>query len=250
MTTVLSGYFSSHLQELRRRLLVSALAVMATSALAYFFADQLVRFFVSPLFNAHPGMGKLVYTNLTEAFVSYLKISLLVGIMGGFPIICYEFWMFITPGLHAHEKRGACRVVLWATGLFAGGIVFAYFVVLPEILGFLLGFANENLEAYPRLGNYLTFVARTALAFGLAFEIPFLMVMAARFGLVPKKYFSRKRKYFYLAILGLSFLLAVGDFLSTAFLALPLFGLYEAGVLLSGIFGKGEDAGPNKAGSA
>lgn len=249
MTTVLGGYFSSHLQELRRRLLVSAMAVVAASALAYFFSDHLVRFFVSPLFSAHPGMGKLVYTNLTEAFVSYLKISLLVGLMGGFPVICYEFWMFISPGLHAHEKRVARLVVLWATTLFAGGIFFAYFVVLPEILRFLLGFANDNLEAFPRLGDYLTFVARTALAFGLAFEIPFLMVMAARFGLAAKKYFSRKRKYFYLAILVLSFLLTVGDFLSAALLALPLFGLYEAGVLLSGIFGKSGGDSSIKAGS-
>lgn len=234
--TVLTGYFSSHLQELRRRLLISAAAVVGVSALAYLFSDQLVGFFVSPLFKAHPGLGKLVYTNLTEAFISYLKISLLVGVMGSFPVVCYEFWMFVSPGLHAHEKRVARRVVFWASLLFAGGIAFAYLVVLPELLGFLLGFATENLEAFPRLGSYLTFVARTALAFGLAFEIPFLMVMAVKAGLVSGRYFSRQRKYYYLAILVLSFLLTVGDLLSAALLAVPLFGLYEAGLLISRFF--------------
>lgn len=236
--TVLTGYFSSHLQELRQRLVVSMVAVVLFSACAYYFSDHLVRIFVSPLFKAHPELGKLVYTNLTEAFVSYLKVSLLVGIIGGFPIVCYEFWMFVSPGLHAHEKKVARRVVFWASLLFAGGVAFAYFIVLPQVLQFLLGFANDNLEALPKLGAYLTFVARTTLAFGLAFEIPFLMVMAAWTGLVANKYFSRTRKYYYLAIVALSFLLTVGDILSTIMLAFPLFGLYEIGVLISRPFGK------------
>jgi sec-independent protein translocase protein TatC len=189
-----------------------------------------------PLIQGHPELAKLVYTNLTEAFVSYLKVSLLVGLMVGFPVCCYELWMFIAPGLHRHERRMARAVVFWATALFAGGVIFAYLVVMPEMLSFLLSFAGAQLEPLLRLDAYLTFVARTSLAFGLAFEVPFLMVMASKAGVVAPGYFARQRKYFYLAILILAFLLTAGDVLSAVLVAVPLFGLYEAGILISRLF--------------
>lgn len=231
--TVLAGHFAGHLRELRNRVLVSFLAILAATLIAYAFSEQLVRFLMVPLIKGHPNLAKLVYTNLTEAFVSYLKISLLAGLMLGFPVCCYELWMFIAPGLHRHERRMARTVVFWATALFVGGVVFAYWVVLPRTLSFLLSFADEQLEPLLRLDAYLTFVARTSLAFGLAFEVPFLMVMAAKAGIVTKGYFARQRKYFYLAILILAFLLTAGDVLSAILLAVPLFGLYEAGILIS-----------------
>lgn len=233
MTTGLAGFFSQHLRELRNRILVSFLAILAGTLVAYAFSEHLVRFLMIPLVRGHSGLAKLVYTNLTEAFVSYLKISLLAGIIVGFPVCCYELWMFIAPGLHRHERRLARTVVFWATSLFAGGVVFAYLVVLPRTLSFLLSFADGQLEPLLRLDAYLTFVARSSLAFGLAFEVPFLMVMVAKAGIVSKGYFSRQRKYFYLAILVLAFLLTAGDMLSAALLAVPLFGLYEAGILIS-----------------
>ena len=231
--TALAGHFSGHLRELRNRVLVSFLAILVATLGAYAFSEHLVRFLMVPLITGHPNLAKLVYTNLTEAFVSYLKISLLAGLMLGFPICCYELWMFIAPGLHRHERRMARTVVFWATALFVGGVVFAYWVVLPETLSFLLSFADAQLEPLLRLDAYLTFVARTSLTFGLAFEVPFLMVMAAKAGIVSKGYFARQRKYFYLAILVLAFLLTAGDVLSAILLAVPLFGLYEAGILIS-----------------
>ena len=240
--TVLAGHFSGHLRELRNRVLVSFLAIVAATLVAYAFSEQLVRFLMVPLIQSHPNLAKLVYTNLTEAFVSYLKISLLAGLMVGFPVLCYQLWMFIAPGLHRHERRLARTVVFWATALFVGGVVFAYVVVLPETLSFLLSFAGEQLEPLLRLDAYLTFVARTSLAFGLAFEVPFLMVMAAKAGIVAKGYFARQRKYFYLAILILAFLLTAGDVLSAILLAVPLFGLYEAGILITRPF-KGKTTG-------
>ncbi|MHB1015153.1 MAG: twin-arginine translocase subunit TatC [Desulfurivibrionaceae bacterium] len=241
MTAGLSGFFSQHLRELRNRILVSFLAILAATLIAYAFSEHLVRFLMVPLVRGHSGLAKLVYTNLTEAFVSYLKISLLAGIIVGFPVCCYELWMFIAPGLHRHERRLARTVVFWATSLFAGGVVFAYLVVLPKTLFFLLSFADDQLEPLLRLDAYLTFVARSSLAFGLAFEVPFLMVMATKAGIVAKGYFARQRKYFYLAILVLAFLLTAGDVLSAGLLAVPLFGLYEAGILISRPFkGKAE----------
>jgi sec-independent protein translocase protein TatC len=234
--TVLAGHFSGHLRELRNRVLVSFLAILVGTLVAYAFAEHLVRFLMVPLIQGHPELAKLVYTNLTEAFVSYLKVSLLVGLMVGFPVCCYELWMFIAPGLHRHERRMARAVVFWATALFAGGVIFAYLVVMPEMLSFLLSFAGAQLEPLLRLDAYLTFVARTSLAFGLAFEVPFLMVMASKAGVVAPGYFARQRKYFYLAILILAFLLTAGDVLSAVLVAVPLFGLYEAGILISRLF--------------
>ncbi|MCK4837427.1 MAG: twin-arginine translocase subunit TatC, partial [Desulfobulbaceae bacterium] len=121
----------------------------------------------------------------------------------------------------------------WATFLFLGGILFGYFVALPEVLSFLMDAAGAQLAAKPRFDSYLTFVARTVIAFGLAFEIPFLMVAAGRTGIVPRKYFVDKRWISYGAILVLAFLLVAGDPLGAILLALPLIALYEMGILMT-----------------
>ncbi|MBI5558387.1 MAG: twin-arginine translocase subunit TatC [Deltaproteobacteria bacterium] len=232
----LANHFGDHLRELRRRVTAAFGAVVLCSLIAYFFSQQISRFLVAPLFQASPELTSLVYTNLTEAFVSYLKISVLVGLACAFPVMLYQAWAFVAPALHGHEKKTALTVVFWATLLFAFGVAFAFFVIMPEALGFLMSFAGENLEPLPRLDSYLTFVVRSSLAFGLAFEIPFLMVAAGKTGFAEHAYFSRQRKYFYLAILVLAFLLAAGDIVSTLLLALPLFVLYEAGILVMRIF--------------
>jgi sec-independent protein translocase protein TatC len=230
------AHITSHVHELRNRLLVSFLSILCCTVMAYIFSDRITRIFVAPLFRADPAMAKMVYTNLPEAFIAYLKLSLLVGLIFSFPVILYELWMFAAPGLLAHEKKVARKVVFWATLLFASGAGFAFFIVLPRALSFFMGFAGSQLEPLPKLGAYLTFVARTALAFGLAFEIPFLMMIATKTGLVAQGYFHKKRKYSYLAILILAFLLTAGDFFAAVLLVLPLLGLYEAGLLVISAF--------------
>jgi sec-independent protein translocase protein TatC len=229
---------SGHLEELRQRLIVSFGAIFLFAVLSYIFAEQIARFFMTPLFLASPNVIKLVYTNLTEAFITYIKLSLLLGIIFSIPVLLYELWMFIAPGLHTNEKKTVLIVVFWATMLFAAGATFAFFIVLPKALHFFMGFANPQLKPLPKLSGYLTFVARTSLAFGLAFEIPFLMVATAKIGWVKRDYFSTKRKYFYPAILLLSLLLAAGDLMAAVLLCLPLFALYEAGILIIRLFTK------------
>jgi sec-independent protein translocase protein TatC len=236
--SVLAEHFAGHLQELRRRLLISLGALLACSAVAYLFSQQIARFFISPLFRAHPELGRLVYTNLTEAFLAYLKLALLVGLLFSFPVLIFQVWMFISPGLHRNERRFALKVTAVATILFAAGVVLAHWLILPVALSFMMGFAGEQLIPLPKLDGYLTFVVRGSLAFGLAFQVPFLMVMANRAGLISREYFSRKRPHFYAAITLLSFLLTVGDLFSAILLAIPLFGLYEAGLVVMRLFGK------------
>ncbi len=232
----LASHFSLHLRELRRRVSVSFAAVFLAAAVAYFFSRPLSQLFMVPLFNASPELTRLVYTNLTEAFISYLKISVLVGLIASFPVILYQSWMFVAPGLHKNEKKLVLPIVFWATFLFVFGVCFAYFAVMPRALNFLMSFAGENLEALPKLDSYLTFIVRTSLAFGLSFEIPFLMVAAGKTGLVAQDYFIRQRVYFYLAILVLAFLLTAGDLFSAMLLAIPLLGLYELGIVVMRIF--------------
>jgi len=234
---LLSEYSAHHLKELRSRLIVSVLTVALFSAAAYVFIKPITQALVAPLFTAYPNLAHLVYTNLTEAFFSYVKLSLLAGIIAGFPMLLYQSWMFVAPGLRQGERRQVLIVVLSATFLFVGGVFFSYLVVMPEMLSFFMGFARSNLRPMPKFGAYLTFVARTALAFGLAFEVPFLMVAASKTGLVGKGYFRRHRLYYYLAILVVAFLLAAGDLFSAGLLAIPLGLLYEIGILASNFLG-------------
>jgi sec-independent protein translocase protein TatC len=236
----LFGHFSAHFAELRRRIFIAFLSILTAALVAYAFSEQIVRFLILPLRTGEHALTGLVYTHLTEAFVSYLKVSLLIGLMAALPVCCYQVWMFVAPGLHRHEKRLARWVLFWGSLLFAAGVLFAWLVVLPGLLSFLLGFAGERLIPLPRMDAYLTFVVRAALTFGLAFEIPFLMVMAMRTGLVARDFFRRRRLYFAIAMAVLAFFITLGDPVATILLSVPLLLLYEAGILLGRLFaGKG-----------
>jgi sec-independent protein translocase protein TatC len=228
--------FRPHHLELRRRVTKVMLAVLLCSVIAYVFIEKIAAFCIAPLFAASPLVYRLVYTHLPEAFIAYLKLAVLVGLMAAMPVAIYQLWMFVAPGLKKSEKRLAITVVFWATLLFSGGAVFAFFVVLPQMLIYFMSYAGDHLEPLPKLGLYLTFIARTVLTFGLAFQIPFLMVMAGKADLVSATVFRRRRTPFYWAIVVLSFLLTAGDIVATVLLAVPLFLLYEAGVFLTDLF--------------
>ncbi len=230
------AFFKPHHQELRQRLVKIFIGIALCSGVTYIFSQELTKHFIAPLFAASPLVSKMVYTNLPEAFFSYLKLSLLVGIGISYPFTLFQLWMFIAPGLKGSEKKFGILVVFWGTLLFISGGVFAFFVVLPKMLSYFMSYAGSNLEPLPKFGKYLTFVARTILTFGLSFEIPFLMVMATKARFIDPNRFREKRIYFYIAIFTLAFLLTAGDIMGCILLAIPLFGLYEAGILLTKIF--------------
>lgn len=230
------AFFRPHHQELRQRLTRAFAGIAICSIVAYLFSEQLTQQFIAPLFSASPLVSKLVYTNLPEAFFSYMKLSLLIGIGVSYPYTLFQIWMFIAPGLRKSEKKVGMIVVFWGTLLFVCGGTFSFFIVLPRMLHYFMSYAGPNLEPLPKFGMYLTFVARTILTFGLAFEVPFLMVMAGKANFITADRFREKRVYFYIAIVTLAFLLTAGDIMGCALLALPLFGLYEAGIILTKIF--------------
>jgi sec-independent protein translocase protein TatC len=230
--------FRPHHLELRRRLITSFASILLLSVIAYLFVEQIAAFLIVPLKSASPLVNKLVYTNLPEAFLSYIKLAFMIGLAGSFPVILFQAWRFTSPGLRKDEKKLAVIIVFWATALFVGGASFALFAVLPRMLIYFMSYAGPGLEPLPKLGLYLTFVVRMMITFGLSFQIPFLMVMAGKAGLVKAEYFRKKRYYFYAMIILLAFMLCAGDFMATALLAIPLFGLYEAGVFLTRFFSK------------
>ena len=229
--------FAPHARELRQRLIRSVIAITLGATLAYLSIDRITGLCMHPLFVAYPQLQHLVYTKLTEAFISYIKLSLLIGVLLTFPYLLYQIWMFISPGLLDHERRMARQIIFWASLLFAGGVLFAFFIALPRILLFFMAYTDHDLKPMIKLGGYLTFVGRMVLTFGLAFEIPFIMVMSSRTGLVPPDHFRKKRTWFYISIVILAFILAAGDIMATTLLAVPLFGLYETGILVGRFLG-------------
>ncbi|MCL2790454.1 MAG: twin-arginine translocase subunit TatC [Desulfobulbus sp.] len=236
-------HFRPHQDELRQRLIRCCIAVLLTSTIAYLCNDEIAAWCMRPLYLAYPPLGKLVYTKLTDAFLSYLKLSLLAGLATAFPFLLYQVWLFIAPGLLDHEKRTVRTIVLWATSLFVAGATFAFFVALPLMLHYFMSYASPFLQPMINLGPYLTFTIRMVLTCGIAFEIPFLMVMATRAGLLKDGHFRQKRLPFYLAIAVLSFLLAAGEITATVLLALPLIALYEAGIVACRVFGSRRSSG-------
>ncbi len=233
--------FRPHHLELRKRLIRAGICIILFSITAYIFSEEIARQCIAPLQAASPLVYKMVYTNLPEAFIAYIKIALLAGLICSMPYCIYQLWAFVAPGLTKREKKIAGVVVFWSTILFLAGASFSFLVVLPKMLHYFMSYASENLEPLPKLGMYLTFVGRTVMTFGIAFQIPFLMVMAGKIDLVQAKYFKNKRMYFYIAIMMLSFLLSAGDFMATVLLAGPLFLLYESGIFLSSIFNRKKD---------
>lgn len=229
--------FRPHYAELRTRLVRGVIAVALATVFAYLFKDTLAAWCLQPIEFAYPQAGKLVYTSLPEAFLSYIKLALLAGLMLSFPYLLHQSWMFVAPALLAREKRLGLQLLFCGTLLFAGGALFAFFVVLPRLLHYFMGYSGINLVPMLKFGAYLTFVARMVLAFALAFEIPFLMVMAVRTGLIGRDHFRNKRRFFYMIIAVLAFLLSAGDLTATALLTLPLLALYEAGILACRLFG-------------
>ncbi|MGL1931241.1 MAG: twin-arginine translocase subunit TatC [Desulfotalea sp.] len=230
--------FRPHHLELKKRTIRIGIAITVCSAIAYFFSEQIAAACIAPLQNASPLVYKLVYTNLPEAFIAYIKLALLVGIICSMPYCIYQAWAFVAPGLTSKEKKTAGIVVFWSTFLFLTGGCFDFFIILPKILTYFMSYTTETLLPLPKLGLYLTFVGRSVLTFGIAFQIPFLMVMAGKADLVQARYFKKKRMYFYVAIITLAFLLSAGDFMASALLSGPLFILYESGITLSSIFNR------------
>jgi sec-independent protein translocase protein TatC len=230
--------FTSHLEELRKRLITAFIAIGVGFVIAYGFKERLFNILVQPLTKVMKEGETLIYTGLPEAFFTYLKVAFLTGLMVASPIILYQFWMFVAPGLYKKERSMMIPIVILSSFFFIGGALFGYFVVFPWGFKFFLGFATETIRPLPSMKEYFGFSAKLLLAFGLVFELPIVLTFMAKLGLVSVEFLKKNRKYALLLFFAGAAILTPPDVITQVMMALPLMVLYEVSIIGAKIFGK------------
>lgn len=222
-----------HLIELRRRLLWSFAALAAAFVVCLYFARPIFGFLVQPLLRA--GEGRLIYTNIFEAFFVEIKVAFFAALMVAFPIIASQLWLFVAPGLYRKEKKAFLPFLLLTPFLFIGGAAFAYYLTMPWALRFLLSYQGDiggvEAEALPAIGNYLDFSTRFIFGFGVAFLLPVLLMLLERAGLVTRQQLKRGRRYAIVVAFVIAAILTPPDVVSQLMLAIPLMLLYEVSLI-------------------
>ena len=222
-----------HLIELRRRLLWSFAALAIAFAGCLYFARPIFAFLVQPLLRA--GQGRLIYTNIFEAFFVEIKVAFFAAIMVSFPIIANQIWRFVAPGLYSKEKRAFAPFLFLTPFLFIGGAALAYYFAMPVALSFLLSYQGDvggvTQEALPGVGNYLSFATRFIFGFGVAFLLPVLLMLLERAGLVTRLQLKKGRRYAIVVAFVIAAVLTPPDVVSQLLLAVPLVLLYEVSLI-------------------
>jgi len=230
--------FTSHLEELRKRLITSFIAIGVGFVVSFGFKERLFNILVQPLIKVMKDGKTLIYTGLPEAFFTYLKVSLLTGLIVASPILLYQFWMFVAPGLYQKERRLMVPIVILSSFFFIGGALFGYFVVFPWGFKFFMGFATETIRPLPSMKEYFGFSAKLLLAFGLVFELPLVLTFMAKLGIVSVDFLKKNRKYALLLFFAGAAILTPPDVITQVLMALPLMVLYEISIIGAKIFGK------------
>jgi len=230
--------FTAHLEELRKRLITCFAAVGIGFLISYGFKEKLFYILTRPLISVMPKGDKIVFTGLPEAFFTYLKVSFLSGLILAAPVILYQFWMFVAPGLYKNERRILLPIVFLSSFFFIGGALFGYFIVFPFGFKFFLGFATETIKPLPAMREYLSFSSKLLLAFGLVFELPLVITFLSRMGLVTVDYLKKNRKYALLLFFVAAAILTPPDVVTQIMMALPLMLLYEISIIGARIFAR------------
>jgi sec-independent protein translocase protein TatC len=240
--------FFAHLEELRRRLISSLVAIGIGFVVCFHFSESIFGFLLSPLrrhlvltrtypffaFSPRSQAPALVFLAPAEAFWIHMKLAFFASIFFGLPFLFYQIWKFVSPGLLPHEKRYAAPFVVLSTVMFLLGAGFCFLIVLPFALQFLLTYKTQHLQPMLSIGNYFDFTLKFILAFGLIFELPLAMVLATRLGFLTPEFLARNRKYAILANFVLAAILTpTPDVFNQSLMAIPLCLLYEAGILAS-----------------
>lgn len=223
---------TEHLDELRSRVIYSLVAVVALAVMAYIFKDQIMAVLTRPLKALVP--QGLIFIHPMEPLFGYLKLSLFMGLLLGAPFVLYQAWRFILPALYQHERRYFLNSFIFGTSLFYLGVLFCFFVVLPLGIGFLIGIGGPNLQPSITFGNYISFVMLFLLVFGLMFELPVVIFLLVKVGLVSRAFLREKRRY----VIVLTFIIAAVltptvDPFTQSMMAIPLLLLYEVSILIA-----------------
>jgi len=228
-----------HLAELRRRLLWSALAFLGAFLISYYFASDIYRFLAQPLVHILKERGQkpeLVYTALYEAFFTYVKVAIFSAAFFSFPIVASQIWLFIAPGLYRSERRALLPFLAATPVLFFAGGALAYYVIFPNAWRFFLSFQmtgqNGGLEinVLPRVSDYLNLVMKLIFAFGLCFELPVLLTLLGRVGIITASGLKKYRRYAYVGCFIIAAILTPPDVFTMTGLALPLIALFEISI--------------------
>jgi len=225
--------FLSHLIELRDRLLRSVLFVLVIFAGLFYFANDIYHFIATPIMEALPEGSTMVATKTTAPFLTPFKLALVTSIFIGMPFLLYQAWGFIAPGLYKHEKRLAYPLLFSSIVLFYAGMAFAYFVVFPIIFAFLTSMAPEGVTVLPDISDYLDLVLKLFFAFGVAFEVPIATIILVIIGWTTPDKLVEKRAYIIVGAFVIGMLLTPPDIVSQVMLAIPMWLLFEVGILFS-----------------
>jgi sec-independent protein translocase protein TatC len=223
----------THLLELRSRLLRAVVAVLVCFVPLAFFQDELFTLIARPLIEKLPEGTSLIATSVVSPFMAPLKLALIAAIFAAMPYVLFQVWAFVAPGLYKHEKRFAVPLVVSSIVLFYTGTAFAYFVVFPLMFQFLASTTPIGVKMMTDIANYLDFVLLLFFAFGLAFEVPVAVVLLAATGLVKVESLKKNRGYVLLGIFVIAAFLTPPDAVSQTFMAVPMYALYELGILFA-----------------
>ena len=234
--------FLSHLIELRDRLLRIVLVTLVLFLGMVAFANQIFDYFAGPLMSALPEGASLINTKPADIILVPFKLVLLIAFVIALPYILHQVWGFVAPGLYRHEKRLAVPLLVSSVLLFYAGMAFAYFVVLPLIFNFFVSFAPDSVEVTTDIAPYFDFVLMLFLAFGVAFEVPVATVLLVAAGVTTPKKLGKFRPYIVIGAFTLGMLLTPPDMISQSMLALPMWVLFEIGLIFARMVAKPEDA--------
>ncbi|TFW70916.1 twin-arginine translocase subunit TatC [Methylotenera oryzisoli] len=236
--------FISHLIELRNRLLRIVVGFIVVFIALFPFANEIYALLAAPLLSKLPAGGQMIATAVTTPFFVPMKVAMMAAFLLSLPHTLYQVWSFVAPGLYAHEKKFMIPIILASSFLFLSGMAFAYFLVFPVIFGFIVGTAPVGVAVMTDIGNYLDFIITLFFAFGLAFEVPIAVVMAARFGWVSIHALKEARGYVVVGAFVIAAVVTPPDVISQFMLAMPMWLLYELGIVVARFTTKESESEP------
>lgn len=229
-----SESFIAHLIELRKRLMRSGIVLLVVFVCLFPWASDLYALLAQPLLAKLPKGGQMIATDVTTPFFVPLKVALMAAFLISLPYILYQLWRFVAPGLYEHEKRMVAPLIFASTVLFFCGMAFAYFVVFPVVFGFITAAAPIGVAVMTDIDKYLSFVLSMFMAFGITFQVPVAVVLLVRMGVVTVAKLREVRPYVIVGAFVVGAIFTPPDVVSQLMLALPLWLLYEAGIVVAG----------------
>jgi sec-independent protein translocase protein TatC len=233
--------FLAHLVELRDRLMKAVLAVAVIFLALFSFSNEIYAIFATPILKSLPEGGTMIATGVASPFLTPFKLTMVISFYAAMPVILYQLWAFIAPGLYQHERKLVFPLLVSSILLFYGGVAFAYFVVMPMVYKFMAAFAPAGVAWTPDISQYLSFALTMFFAFGVAFEVPIATIVLVWTGMTTPKQLASKRPYIIVGAFVIGMLLTPPDVISQSMLALPMWILFELGVIFSRFFVRKEE---------